>query len=243
MASKCVGAVLGVLMITTMARGDGACCLPDDSCVQVGDFVECFNLSGTFFGEGTDCMTISCTAGACCFTGGACMDLEIVDCAAMGGTFQGVPTNCGSTICPGPTGACCLPNDQCLPGTSQSLCENELGGTYQGDDTMCPGPTCTVEPEACCLRNGTCVDVSSVDCTVLGGTPQGPGSTCATIPACTPVCSEDTDGDGTVGILDFLDVLATWGPCPAPCNSDIDGDGIVGVLDFLAILAAWGPCV
>jgi hypothetical protein len=29
-----------------------------------------------------------------------------------------------------------------------------------------------------------------------------------------PVCPADTDGDGTVGILDFLALLGAWGDCP-----------------------------
>ena len=54
-------------------------------------------------------------------------------------------------------------------------------------------------------------------------------------------CPSDVDGDGVVGVLDFLQLLAEWGPC-AGCASDVDGDGTVGVLDFLALLADWGPC-
>ena len=27
-------------------------------------------------------------------------------------------------------------------------------------------------------------------------------------------CPEDLDGDGTVGIVDFLELLANWGDCP-----------------------------
>jgi hypothetical protein len=54
----------------------------------------------------------------------------------------------------------------------------------------------------------------------------------------------DLDGDGTVGILDFLGLLAAWGPCPDPCppacGGDLDDDCIVGVTDFLAMLANWG---
>ena len=53
----------------------------------------------------------------------------------------------------------------------------------------------------------------------------------------------DLDGDGTVGIVDFLALLAAWGPCPnppAPCPADIDNDGTVGILDFLILLASWG---
>ena len=50
----------------------------------------------------------------------------------------------------------------------------------------------------------------------------------------------DLDGDGTVGIVDFLALLSAWGPCPAPCIADLDGDGVVGIVDFLALLAHWG---
>ncbi len=52
----------------------------------------------------------------------------------------------------------------------------------------------------------------------------------------------DLDGDGIVGILDFLALLAAWGPCPGAgtCPGDLDGDGTVGILDFLALLADWG---
>ena len=53
----------------------------------------------------------------------------------------------------------------------------------------------------------------------------------------------DLDGDGVVGIADFLALLAAWGPCPAPpaeCLADLDGDGDVGITDMLELLANWG---
>ena len=58
-------------------------------------------------------------------------------------------------------------------------------------------------------------------------------------------CDEpaDIDGDGTVGVNDFLLMLAAWGTCPDlpdPCPADLDGDGSVGVTDFLWLLGAWG---
>jgi subtilisin-like proprotein convertase family protein len=56
-----------------------------------------------------------------------------------------------------------------------------------------------------------------------------------------PPCDGDINGDRTVGILDFLQLLSEWGPCPG-CASDLDGDGTVGVQDFLDLLANWGPC-
>jgi hypothetical protein len=54
-------------------------------------------------------------------------------------------------------------------------------------------------------------------------------------------CLGDLDGDSTVGVTDFLLLLAVWGPCPG-CVEDLDGDGVVGVTDFLLLLAAWGDC-
>jgi 3-phytase len=52
----------------------------------------------------------------------------------------------------------------------------------------------------------------------------------------------DLDGDGSVGITDFLLLLAAWGPCPDPpdpCPADLDRNGIVGVTDFLILLSHW----
>ena len=53
----------------------------------------------------------------------------------------------------------------------------------------------------------------------------------------------DVDGDGIVGILDFLLVLGNWGPCPEPCPpscaADLDDDCEVGIFDFLLVLGNW----
>jgi len=54
----------------------------------------------------------------------------------------------------------------------------------------------------------------------------------------------DINGDGIVGIEDFLFLLAAWGPCadpcPPSCRPDFDGDCVVGIADFLTLLANWG---
>ena len=54
----------------------------------------------------------------------------------------------------------------------------------------------------------------------------------------------DLDGDGSVGILDFLALLEAWGlcptPCPPTCSGDLDGDCNVGIADFLILLGNWG---
>ncbi len=58
-----------------------------------------------------------------------------------------------------------------------------------------------------------------------------------------PVIRGDLDGDGSVGIVDFLLLLGAWGPCPAPCPpycaGDLDGDCAVGIVDFLMLLGYW----
>jgi hypothetical protein len=54
-------------------------------------------------------------------------------------------------------------------------------------------------------------------------------------------CPWDLDGDGFIGITDFLSGLAQWGTDPGG-PPDFDGDGDVGILDFLELLIHWGPC-
>jgi 3-phytase len=52
----------------------------------------------------------------------------------------------------------------------------------------------------------------------------------------------DIDGDGSVGVVDFLMLLAGWGPCPGlpdPCPADVDRNGAVAILDFLILLSHW----
>ena len=53
----------------------------------------------------------------------------------------------------------------------------------------------------------------------------------------------DFNCDGNIGIVDFLDLLANWGPCAVvyPCPWDLDRDGTIGIVDFLELLATWGP--
>ena len=54
-------------------------------------------------------------------------------------------------------------------------------------------------------------------------------------------CLWDLDDDLTVGITDFLILLAAWGSDPGG-PPDFDGDGNVGISDFLMLLTHWGPC-
>ena len=83
---------------------------------------------------------------------------------------------------------------------------------------------------ACCLPEG-CILATAAACLTVGGDYRGDGTSCV----------GDLDGDGMVGIVDFLALLGDWGSCPV-LPSDIDEDGEVGISDFLILLAAWGPC-
>ena len=49
------------------------------------------------------------------------------------------------------------------------------------------------------------------------------------------------DGDGEVGIVDFLELLAQWGMVGTSCDFDFGGGG-VDIGDFLKLLSEWGVC-
>ncbi len=51
-------------------------------------------------------------------------------------------------------------------------------------------------------------------------------------------CPWDFNGDGLIGITDFLFLIGNWGT-PA---ADTDGDGDTGITDFLALIGNWGAC-
>jgi hypothetical protein len=55
------------------------------------------------------------------------------------------------------------------------------------------------------------------------------------------LCRRDLDGDGSIGVPDFLILLSVWGTNPGHV-ADFDGSGDVGVTDFLTLLSHWGPC-
>ncbi|TDJ58375.1 MAG: hypothetical protein E2O40_01570 [Planctomycetota bacterium] len=68
---------------------------------------------------------------------------------------------------------------------------------------------------------------------------------CVTIPDCTPAgLPSDLDGDGIVGMVDFLALLGAWGTCSdcgaaQACPADFDGDCSVDIHDLLVLLGSW----
>jgi subtilisin family serine protease len=85
-----------------------------------------------------------------------------------------------------------------------------------------------------------------IESVALTGFDVGPLTITNELAVASDPCPGDIDGDGSVGVTDFLAILAAWGtcpdPCPPSCPADLDGDCEVGVTDFLALLAVWGDC-
>ena len=118
------------------------------------------------------------------------------------------------------TGACVRLAGDCVI-TTVNTCLIQFG-TWYGEGTTCnadeacdsqPINACPPVSQACCLTDGSCTVLTNAICVDAGGTPQSVGVYCTDRP-CPAACDADIDGDGTVGITDFLDLLAAWGPCP-----------------------------
>ena len=84
-----------------------------------------------------------------------------------------------------------------------------------------------------CNGNGT-----ADDCEILAG--DVPDTNGNGVPDECDVTG-DVNGDGVVGINDFLLLLGAWGPCGDcnACPADLDGDCQVGINDMLILLGAW----
>ncbi len=117
----------------------------------------------------------------------------------------------------GVTGACASSGGSCIDLSSDSCFA--FGGVWYGEGSFCAGNvpcdsnfTCPTSITACCLGDGTCVVLVLDLCVEAGGT-SSPFTPCSAV-TCDQPCYGDVDGDGMVGITDFLDLLAAWGACP-----------------------------
>ena len=68
---------------------------------------------------------------------------------------------------------------------------------------------------------------------------NGSGGTVTTVHLPPPCPWDCADGNGEVGIVDFLALLGEWGQVGTACDFDNDG---VGIVDFLKLLGNWGEC-
>ncbi len=211
---------------------DGACCLPDGTCIQTtqGD---CDAQCGSFSGTGTNCTGQLCPIaipGACCLPDGNCIQTNgACECDLAGGMFRGPGSYCLTADCPQP-GACCLPD-----GTCQVMQEEDCAdqcGNFEGSGIDCSSlDMCCIDlPRSCCLPDGTCTDVTKCACEQLGGVPGDIGSSCET--AACPVPGACCLPNGSCTIMFQPDCAAQCGffqgpgsacspfcllPAPRPC--------------------------
>ncbi len=134
---------------------------------------------------------------ACCYSNGACSNLEPEECVALGGLPRGQNTYCVGTVPPpgSPTRidcryqACCFQVDpsrewRCLDTTPHN-CETAADGTPMGIGTRCvEGFNCAdlYDNTRCCLADGSDLTTLSADqCTAIGGTPVMLDDECPTV--------------------------------------------------------------
>ncbi len=72
--------------------------------------------------------------------------------------------------------------------------------------------------EACCLPGGTCMELPAANCTGMGGTPQGPGSNCASNP-CAPANQACCFSSGTCQDLPAAACVMQGGTAQGPGTS------------------------
>ncbi|MHC4318997.1 MAG: hypothetical protein ACYS1E_06625 [Planctomycetota bacterium] len=133
---------------------------------------------------------------------------------------------------------CFVLNDDCA--NLISFAQTEANPDLLGCLTVClPAPaTYTIYVAPGTLAGGIfsgfpCNTVNEYSLSVDCFEPCGSGGVCD--------CPWDLDDSGDVGVVDFLALLAAWGPNPGH-PADFNCDGNVDVLDFLTLLANWGPC-
>jgi hypothetical protein len=211
-----------------------ACCF-GDGCVEFTQ-LECLKAGGVSQGPGSQCGGGgTCPIGACCLPDGECVDdANVNSCLAMQGTYQGNGSDCASENCPLPDGACCFDTGFCIEIPIED-CES-AGADWQGPNTNCNELECEISG-ACCFDTGFCTELIESECENAGATFMGPGTECA--PDSCADCAADFDGDGTVGVLDLIEIITNWGN---PGATDLDGNGTTDVLDLVELIVAWGDC-
>ena len=220
----------------------GACCFGDSDCQDAVLEADCYSWGGDFIGDGTSCAFDApwCITyyGSCCFGDYCEENWAHDDCEWSGGIFWSDPCDLLDDVemC-NPSGACCLPNGNCITNVTEYYCTTQ-NGNYAGDlnnDCM------SCMPEGACCIEFQCEPIPFIDCIMAGGEwLQDDSCDSNPCPDEPPACPGDLDGDGLVAIDDLLQLLAAFGISP---DGDIDGDKDTDVDDALLLIGAWGECL
>ncbi len=145
-----------------------------------------------------------------------------------------------------------VPNEVQVSSSTFTFLNTDVQGGYAPDPTVFdidPMFNDAVGGDLGLAPGSTCIDLGddlapalAAVLTDLAGNPRFRNATVDLGAYESNYCPADGDGDGMVGLMDFLAVLDQWGPCIDVCTYDIDADGTLGVIDFLMVLATWGPC-
>ena len=163
-------------LISAAAQAVGACCDSDaGECIDFPDPMLCDMFNGTWMGDGTECSTVDCSAGACCtFTFEyECWDAtSAAECQSMDGDFLGALSTCEleGSYCQSAIGACCIDDNDCWDFISEDEC-GWMGGKFFGEGTTCSqdAPWCVMLIGACCFGD-SCEDwVEHDECEMMGG--------------------------------------------------------------------------
>ncbi len=201
------GVPCNVNWLASSCPKNGACCLPDGSCV-VRRKEDC---PGLYRGDGTACDELNppCepfSLGACCTNDGICIETTDASCFFGGGIYEGDGTACTDTDCLA-VGACCYSFDDpsdldavtfACAQTTRRACEQALPALgaifgfdaqvmFLGEGVPCEGiegDTCPAEIGACCLSDGSCTVTTGEGCR---GQYRGDGTACDELnPPCEP---------------------------------------------------------
>ncbi|MEE2719425.1 MAG: hypothetical protein VX727_06550 [Planctomycetota bacterium] len=153
--------------------------------------------------------------GACCLPGGDCVEVLEEVCADNNGTFAGDGVSCDVIDCN--IGACCFLKEycywECLP-LAESDCVTRYAATWYGPASKCEDISCPDPCYGACCVDGGCVLTVQALCDAQEGTFH-PYTMCADVECQSgDDCRGDVNGDGTVNVLDLLDVIQNWGTCP-----------------------------
>ena len=199
--------------------------------------------------------------GACCYEFECVGSVSEMDCIVAGGHLIAKADNpwhpgCEPTATGPLWGSCCYDNTNfgrvCIDQPNQTACESLPGGSWCGAErcefqtgacgavcpslNLCAPGLCTIELGSSTGQTNYFIETIAADrqrCDDRGGVWGGP----VTAAAFTPRVAGDLDGDGTVGPMDLLRLLAAWGSDNH--SADLDGSGYVDVNDLRQLLSRW----